>query len=912
MPLATGTRLGPYEVTAQIGVGGMGEVYQATDTKLKRQVAIKVLPESVAADSDRLARFQREAEVLASLNHPHIAQIHGLEDADGVKALVMELVEGPTLADRIAQGAIPVDEAIAIAKQIAEALEEAHEHGIIHRDLKPANVKVREDGTVKVLDFGLAKALEPAGAGSPDVSHSPTMSAQATQAGVILGTAAYMSPEQARGKPVDKRADLWSFGVVLFEMLTGKRAFEGEDVSVTLADVIRAEPAWDALPEGLSPSLVTFLKRCLHKDPKERIPDIAAMRLALAGAFETHAAAAVAVAQPVWRQPLPVAAAALVLGGLLVGVAAWSLWPTAEVPRVTRTAITQPAVQPLSLSVRSPVLALSPDGTHAVYRVLVEGQPTLVVRPLDALEATVLYESNASVPFFSPDGAWVGFYDTDDTTIKRVAVTGGPALTISEVGAGRMTGATWGEDGTIIFGIVTSSGLWQVPAGGGTPEPLTTLDESQNESSHQWPELLPGGEAVLFPIRRAGEDADAAQIAVRHLGTGERRVLVSGGSYPKYVPTGHLVYAFAGTLRAVPFDLDQLTVTGNPVGVLEGVFTKVSGAADVAVAQDGSLVYATGVESGVVPSNLALVDRNGQIERLTAPPATYRSPRLSPDGSRLAVGTQGEDQSDIWVYDLSGDTQIRQLTQGGQNFSPIWTRDGERVTFVSDRDGGTDIYWQSADGRGVAERLTTAGAEERPNPMSWSPDGRVLAFARSPGADAAIWTLSLDGGSEPELFYDIPDGSDQRGAAFSPNGKWLAYHSDRAGEQDGQIYVQPFPPTGEIHQITQQGGVYPLWSPDGTELFYRRPVLNVANTAQMVGVDVITEAPFAVGPERELPIKDFAVTDARSRGYDITSDGQRFLMLFPGDQGDSDEPVQPQIILVQNWHQELLERVPIP
>ncbi len=682
MALAPGTRLGPYEVTAQIGVGGMGEVYQATDTKLKRQVAIEVLPESVAADVDRLARFQREAEVLASLNHPHIAQIHGLEDADGVKALVMELVEGPTLVDRIAQGAIPVDEALPIAKQIAEALEKAHEHGIIHRDLKPANVKVREDGTVKVLDFGLAKALEPAGAASPDVSHSPTLTSPAlSQAGFIIGTAAYMSPEQAKGKPVDKRSDVWAFGVVLYEMLTGRRAFDREDVTETLADVMRVEPAWDKLPQGLSPSLVMFLKRCLHKDPRQRVHDIADVRLALEGAFETQGPQAVdslAVAQPVWRRALP-SAATFVVVGLLVGVAAWSLWPTAEVPRVTRTTIAQPDAQPLSPGSRSAVLALSPDGTRAVYRVLVEGQPALVVRPLDALEATVLYKGNAFDPFFSPDGAWVGFNSRADDTIKRVAVTGGPALTISDVGSVRMCGATWGEDDTIIFGTIASSGLWQVPAGGGTPEPLTTLDEAQDESNHEWPELLPDGEAVLFTIRRAGEPPDAARIAVRHLGTGEQRVLVSGGSYPMYVPTGHLVYGFAGTLRAVPFDRDQVAVTGNPVGVLEGVLTKaLSGAADVAVAQDGSLVYVTAVAGGAVPRTLVWVDRQGREEAIPAPVRTYLYPRLSPDGTKVALDIRDQEY-DIWIWDLTRTTLTR-LTFGR------W------LAYQSDESGQEEIY----------------------------------------------------------------------------------------------------------------------------------------------------------------------------------------------------------------------------
>ena len=824
MTLSVGSRLGHYQVTALIGEGGMGQVYQATDTKLNRQVALKILPEAFADDPDRLARFQREAQVLASLNHPGIAQIHGIEEAEDTRALVLELVEGPTLADRIARGPIPVDEALPIAKQIAEALEAAHEAGVTHRDLKPANVKVKADGMVKVLDFGLAKALEGDAGGDP--SQSPTLTAAATQLGVVMGTAAYMSPEQAKGRGVDKRTDVWAFGCLLYEMLTGRRTFAGADVSEVLAGVIKSEPNWEALPPELPVALRTFLRRCVQKDPRQRVQAIGDVRLAMEGAFETvitQAAASVAlVAQPAWRRALPVAAALLV-GVLVTGLAAWSLRPTPDVPRVTRLTIVQPAAQTLIRGRLIPVLALSPDGTQVVYLATTEGETALVARSLDALEATLLYQGQLRSPFFSPDSAWVGFNDSADGTIKRISLTGGPALTVTVLGVGTETrGATWGVDDTIIFGTNTSSGLWRVPVGGGTPELLTTLDEANGEINHSWPELLPGGEAVLFTTRRSVVNADLLdQIAVRHLGTGEQRVLVSSGTYPKYVPTGHLVYAFAGTLRAVPFDLDQLTVTGNPVGVLEGVFTKVSGAADVAVAQDGSLVYVTGVESQVVPRTLALVDRNGQIEPLGVPPAAYRSPRLSSDGSKLAVWTEGEERSDVWVYDLSGETQIRQLTQGGQNGFPIWTPDGERLTFSSDRDGGQSIYWQPADGRGVAEQLTTEREEVLQNPMSWSPDGRVMAFARSPGSDAAIWTLSVDGGSEPELFYDIPDGSDQRGAAFSPTGKWVAYHSDGAGEQGGQIFVQPFPPTGEIHQITQQGGVFPLWSPDGTELFYR-------------------------------------------------------------------------------------------
>ena len=505
----------------------MGEVYRATDTKLDRDVAIKVLPESLAGDPERIARFQREAKTLAALNHPNIAQIHGLEESDGTKALVMELVEGPTLADRITQGAIPIDEALPIAKQIAEALEAAHEQGIIHRDLKPANIKLRPDGLVKVLDFGLAKALEPTGVMSPEMSQAPTITTPAmTQAGMILGTAAYMSPEQAKGRTVDKRSDVWAFGAVLYEVLSGKRAFDAEDVSETLAAVLRAEINWTLLPQALSPALRTFLVRCLQKDPKQRVHDIADVRLALEGAFETggsRAVEAVAVAQPVWRQPLLVAASAAVVALLVAGLVAWSLWPASDVPRVTRLSINAPVDQPMALANSNSNLALSPDGTRIVYRMQADGPNALVVRALDALDSTVLYQQEGSIigPFFSPDGAWVGFNDYSDDTIKRVAVTGGPVLTISEVGSPQMLGATWGEDDRIIFGTSTASGLWRVPAGGGTPEPLTTLDEAQGEQGHRWPELLPGGEAVLFTIVYQGLDLDAARIAVLDLVTGE-------------------------------------------------------------------------------------------------------------------------------------------------------------------------------------------------------------------------------------------------------------------------------------------------------------------------------------------------------------------------------------------------------
>ena len=568
MALTVGSRLGHYDVTALIGEGGMGQVYRATDTQLGRDVALKILPDTFAADPDRLARFQREAQVLASLNHPGIAAIYGIEKSDDTQALVLELVEGPTLADRIAKGPIPLDEVLPIAKQIAEALEAAHEAGVIHRDLKPANMKVRDDGTVKVLDFGLAKALDTRPEGDP--SQSPTLTAAATQMGVILGTAAYMSPEQARGKPVDKRADVWAFGVVLYEMLTGQHAFQGEDVSLTLASVMKSDLNVTRIPNDVPATVRTVLRRCLEKDPTQRIRDIGDVRLAMEGAFETTVTAlsetATAPQLRVWQRPVPAALSVLVLAAL-TGVAVWGLKPQAPPsPRpLVRFAITPPAPE-LGIAPSTLDLTISPDGTHIVNRAGTNGG--LVVRALDQLEATRQPElGEVFSPFMSPDGASVGFVSlTGGGLLQRVSVFGGPAVTICSLPLGPLGimgfGASWGADDTIIFGTRPPGGLWRVSAGGGEPEELTTPNAELGEVNHQWPEILPGGRAVLFTIIPAGP-VENAQIAVLDLETGAQTVLVPGGSNPHYAPTGHIVYGVGSTLRAVGFDLDRLAVTTN-------------------------------------------------------------------------------------------------------------------------------------------------------------------------------------------------------------------------------------------------------------------------------------------------------------------------------------------------------------
>ena len=895
MALASGTRLGPYEITAQIGVGGMGEVYRATDTTLNRQVAVKVLPESLASDAERIARFEREAKTLASLNHPNIAQIYGFEKSSGVHALVMELVEGPTLENRIAQGAIPVDEALPIAKQIAEALEAAHEQGIIHRDLKPANVKLRPDGVVKVLDFGLAKALEPTGAMSPGMSQAPTITTPAmTQAGMILGTAAYMSPEQAKGRTVDKRSDVWAFGAVLYEMLSGQRAFGGDDISETLADVMRVEPAWDTLPKGLSPSLTTFLKRCLQKDPKQRVPDIASMRLALEGAFETTVtASADPTATPhlqVWQRPFP--AAIVVLAALVVGgFAVWALTGSEPVAlRVERFAIPPPAPETVGLSNGRRDIAISPDGSKVVYSVTGGDPFQLFVRSLDALTAMPLQGLDTLVyaPFVSPDGAWVGFYSLGETSLKKVSILGGPPVTICNIGA-NILGADWAEDDTIIFGTDLPSGLWRVSANGGEPEELSTPDAEQGVN-HGWPHVLPGGRAVLFTVL-AGGAIETAQIALLNLETGDQRVLVSGGSAPQYAPTGHIVYSVGGTLRAVGFDLDRLDVTNpNPVPVLDGVGTKVTGAANFDLAQDGSLVYVAG-GAGLEQWSLVWVSRDGREEPVAADPASYQEFTLSPDGTRMAVRITGDRA--VWIYDLVRDTSTRLTFESdavGALF-PTWTPDGTRVAF------GPPLSWKRADGIRAVEGLDDATLRV---PQAFSPDGTMLVFEdRAADGGNGLGVLTLEGDRTATLVIDGE--FFERNAALSPDGRWVAYNSNETGER--QVYVQPFPGVdGGKWQISTDGGEWPVWNPAGNELFYRSPT----------GVMVLafeTEPTFTPGALTQL--FERTIIGLRNRRMAVSPDGERFLLLANATVSADSEAAQSQVIVVQNWHEELKRLVPV-
>ena len=691
MALSPGTRLGHYDVTALLGEGGMGQVWQATDTQLNREVALKILPDAFADDPDRLARFKREAQILASLNHPNIAQLYGIEEAEGTRALVLELVEGPTLADRIAKGPIPLDEALPIAKQIAEALEAAHEAGVIHRDLKPANIKVREDGTVKVLDFGLAKALDPAPDADP--SQSPTLTAAATQMGVIMGTAAYMSPEQAKGKVVDKRADVWAFGAVFYEMLTGRRAFAGDDVTDILAAVVRAEPEWSMLPASTPPVLRRLLRRCLSKDHRQRLQHIGDGRLDLEdGSADV---ADVAGAAPTRPGAVPWSLSAITALALIAVVG----WATTRSPSLAPASVTRWAMRAPDELRGS--LGFSPDGTRLVFDAgSTRANGLLYVRSMTQLDAVPIRGTDGgTLPFFSPDGTSIGFFAARQ--LKRVVVEGGPPVVLAE--APDPLGGSWGSDGSIIYAPNYNSGLWRVSASGGDAEELTTPDVAAGELGHWWPQILPGDEAALFTAYSS--PIENARIVVMLLMGGDERTLVTGGVFGRYVSSGHLLYAQGEVLFAAPFDRERLQLTGPPVPVLEDVaFGSGSGFSGFTVSENGSLAYAPA--STFFPNKvLAWVDRRGVVESASEVMGRYTQLSLSPAGTRVAVTVDGLTRS-VWVFDVNRET-MEPLTLGeGNDFAAYWTPDGGHVIYASEQLGGVfELYRIRADGTEEPEPL---------------------------------------------------------------------------------------------------------------------------------------------------------------------------------------------------------------
>ena len=895
MGLAPGTSIGHYDVTSLLGEGGMGQVWQATDTQLNRQVALKILPDAFAADPDRLARFKREAQILASLNHSNIAAIYGIEEAEGTRALVLELVEGPTLADRIAKGPIPLDEALPIAKQIAEALEAAHEAGVIHRDLKPANIKVREDGTVKVLDFGLAKALDPNPEGDP--SQSPTLTAAATQMGVIMGTAAYMSPEQARGKPVDKRADIWSFGVVLFEMLTRRHLFEGQTVSHVLGAVLQVEPSWDALPASTPSSVKRLLRLSLQKEPKRRLPDIGVVRLELdeteaAPVRETREEAPSIRLGVAWWQ----AGVAALVVGMVSGLSVWILTPTPASP-VSRFTI---PVDGLATDGLSTTLALSPDGRTVVYAALPEGSNTrlLYQRSFAQLEASSIRGSEQGEgPFFSPDGQSLGFWSFNDALLKRVSLAGGPPTTLTSVNDFRW--ASWGPGGSIVFaGGGTHEGLWLVSEAGGDARQVASV-EGEGVLRYINPQFLPDGSAVLFTIVSAD---GPPQVAVLSLDTGEHRVLLEGTG-GVVATTGHLLFAREDSLWAVPLSADGLEVVGEPAPMLEQVQPNSDGVARMAIGDDGTLVYVKGPAGAAVTQRvLVWVDDTGREDALSLPPRNYLDPRVSPDGRRVAVSVRDDDGRDLWVFDAVSAAGIR-LSQGFVARSLVWTPDGSRVVFFSSHESVGDIYTVQADGSGEPELLLQSAAADFLT--SVSPDGHTLVFTRLPDGPSTphreIWEVVVDG-SEPAR--PILQGDFERGnAEISPDGNWLVYRSDQSGTME--VYVQPYPGPGPVVPVSIGGGNQVMWSPDGSRLLYRLE-------DQMMGVLFVPADAVEIGSPTSLFEGTYVDQPGGIRQHHVAPDGRFLMIRAAGGRDDDEDQVQPQIVLVQNWFQELLERVPLP
>jgi len=905
VPLAPNTTLGPYQIVAPLGAGGMGEVYRARDTKLGREVALKILPEAFAADPDRLMRFEREARTLASLNHPHIAQVYGIEDSGSTRALVMELVEGEDLSARIARGPIPLDEALPLARQIAEALEAAHEAGIIHRDLKPANIKVRDDGTVKVLDFGLAKALDAA----PDpVSDVATITSPAmTMRGGILGTAAYMAPEQAKGKPVDRRADIWAFGCVLYEMLTGQRAFKGDDITDTMTAVLRDEPDWTQLPPLTTASVRRLLSRCLQKDPRRRLRHIGDVDLEDA----VVASAAIDPAAPPWaartrRSALRVAAPLL----LLVGVAAtaWSVGrrevmrPLVEAPQVTRLSLVPPPAEELTVTGNAKDVAVSPDGRRVAY---VGGNGTaLVIRELDRpggirVDGVGLPHS----PFFSPDGAWVAFVD-GISALKRVSTRGGVVETICRITSAGASGAWHGD--TIVF--AEGGRLFRVPAAGGTPEPVTPAI-GEGQPSIFGPVFLPGGQAVLAVLALAnGAAGDPTAnngrgpvgIAAIDVRTGSVKLLLplrgDIGQRAHFVSPGFLIYraplqrgdTASPGLRAVAFDPARLEVTGTPVALDEPVFVAPMGGYSVMdLAENGTLVYAPATAQPG-QRRLAWVDRDGREEMIAAPSRAYVYPNASPDGRLVAFDIRDQ-ENDTWIWDAQRGSLRRFTFDPDFNQYAVWTRDGQRLVNIT----GGSIFWQRADGSGQPEVLTQRRGLLAP--YAFSDGDRALVFRQDvPETGHDLMLLSLaDRMVRPLLQTKF----NELNAEISPDGRWLAFESDETGRRD--IYVRPFPDAeAGKWQVSSDGGRAPRWSRDGRELFFL-----ALDGAMMAAGSEPGEAFVSKTPTRLFAGRYFVGgASAVGRTYDLSADGRRFLMITPAP--------SPPISVVLNWNSTLAAKAP--
>ncbi|MGD8500557.1 MAG: protein kinase [Phycisphaerales bacterium] len=877
-----GGQIGAFRIERELGRGGAGVVYLAHDTKLDRAVAVKSLPDEVMSNPKARTRFAREARVLASLNHPNIATIHEVvEEAEGVGYLILEYVPGQTLAERIAGARLKLDEALSIAQQIAEAVAAAHEHDVIHRDLKPGNIKITAEGKVKVLDFGLAKAV-----GGEATDQQTTV----TEPGRIIGTPAYMSPEQARGQATDKRCDIWSFGCVLYEMLTGKVPFEGETASDTLAGILDREPDWQALPQTTPANIQVMLRRCLEKDPRRRLRDIGDAGIEISETLtDSGSAGSVSAAAPSERKPVGLrrmrvlAVVCVSLGAVAATVITWNL--KRPIPRPSyRFPINLPQNQMLRES--DPEIAVSPDGKRLVY-VSGFGRTTqLILREFDQTEGRELPETNgATVPFFSPDGQWIGFQAGGK--LKKLSLDGGRPIPLCD--ASLFVGGSWGQDDVIYFSPGITDGLWKISADGGTPERVTTPDEG--ELGHWWPEVLPGGEAVLFTIWKTS--LNDISIAVYSRETRKRQTLLNGGSHARYAPTGHLLYAQSGTLMAAPFDLKHLKVGEPRKPVIKNLNQIADGAyAPFCFSTEGLVYYVRGGD-WLARRNIVWVDcQTGDvIEPLPLDPGAYSSPRLSPDGQRIAFTKFDSGTINIWVYDSSKGPPEK-VTFVSNNFFPIWKPDDNKLTFTSWRDRQFNVYWKP-EGMNSPEEEPLVTGEYDQRATSWSPDGKVLLFNEiNPETGRDIWCYSFeDQESEPLLNTPYLESE----AVFSPDGSWIAYESDRE-EGRAEVYVASYPEPVVNKKISTDGGYHPAWSADGKELFYR-------NGDEMIAASIETEPELTTKSEILFEKQYYT---SKYRDYDVSRDGKKFLMI----KENEDQPAATQLIVVLNWFEELERLVP--
>ncbi len=901
-----GQSINHYRVTAALGAGGMGEVWRARDTRLERDVAIKALPDALAGDPDRLARFEREARLLASLQHANVGAIYGLEEVDGHRYLVLEYIEGRTLADHLSRGPLPLDEALAVCAQVAAGVEAAHESGVIHRDLKPGNVMLRPDGVVKVLDFGLAKsAAGDASSANLNLSASPTMTAAHTGAGVILGTAAYMSPEQARGKPVDRRTDIWSFGCVLYECLTGRRAFEGETVSDLVARILEREPEWTALPATTPASVRRLLERCLTKNPRDRLRDIGEARIALEqGAHESPAApVAVSPRSPARLAPWLVAVACLVALAVTLVRSSRTSGPSAAPSMRMSVAMAEGESFP---SGYGPAAVISPDGGMVAF-IGGSGQDArLYLRPLDSLEARPIDGARGvRSPFFSPDGQWVGFMGRG--LMQKVPANGGTPAKICSTQETR--GAAWCEDGTIVVALNAEGALSRVSADGGEPVPLTTLNAARNERSHRWPCALPGG-AILFMAQARGQDYDDSDIQVWDPKTKAVRSVLTGGAAPSYSPGGYLLFVRRGQLFAAPFDLAKLAVTGPAIMVLDGLLaytgeqTAGDGSAEYSLAGNGTLVYRQGDATRSTIRRAVWVDRAGHVTPALTDAADYVDPRISPNGRLLAIASGMNTAPNIYVYDLAAGTSTRLTFSTDACIEPTWTPDSRTVVYcraTGSMAGGFALA-RRADGSGEDQALYTV--DEFRWPCSISPDGRTLVtnrLAKDTNWDVMVMPLTTDAGGRMQAGPPVPllaTTAIEWCPAISPDGKLLAYTSTESGSNE--IYVQDFPGGGGKWLVSNGGGGWARWSGSGEELFYRSGAAVMSVKVRKV------DGSWRFDPPVEL-FKDTFADLSPFSAWDVTPDGKRFLMIQSADTQRGDRG---HLTFATNWLAELARQAP--